>query len=371
VIGPSHDGKYIWGGGLLSLLKTQDTGYYFDSSNPYAPTFLKSDRALLSAISDDVAAKPGGGFFYTYMGSAVGSSPGRLVETDENYNIIHQWPEDVDGLLNVLGEQFSPHGLNIDFEKEIILTSDFVVPLSVLKPSLKVQGANTVRLWDLPSRTIINTLTIPDGNGIQDVKFIPGHPETAALASAVGLGQVWIIYPFRKDSSGKQGTIELFYDLGPNAANKVALFSDITKDGKFAYFTATTGNHVAQLDISDPSNPKRLDNPNEVHPTIGPHFIKITPDQKHVIIVDYFLQTGDIGIVNTPADFKIHYADINANGSLTFGRTISFSEQFPERKPTSICINLHTPTNLYAGGGGKPHSVSIFDLSDPANPKYF
>lgn len=133
----------------MSLLKTQDTGYYFDSSNPYKPKYLKSDRALLSSISDDVAAKPGGGFFYTYMGSAVGTSPGRLVETDENYNIIHQWPEDVAGTLEVLGSQFSPHGLNIDFEKNIILTSDFVVPVSVLKPSLGVIGANTVRLVSL------------------------------------------------------------------------------------------------------------------------------------------------------------------------------------------------------------------------------
>lgn len=316
----------------MSLLKTQDTGYYFDLSNPYAPTFSKSDRALLSAISDDVAAKPGGGFFYTYMDSAVGSSPGRLIETDESYNIIHEWPEDVEGTLNILGEQFSPHGLNIDFKAGIILTSDFVVPLSVLKPSLGVQGANTLRLWDLQTRTILNTLTIADGNGIQDIKFIPGHPESAALASAVGLGQVWIIFPFRKDSSGNQGTLELFYDLGPLAANTVAIFSDITKDGKFAYFTTTTGNHVAQLDISDVNNPKRLDDPKSVHPTIGPHFIKITPDQKHVIIVDYFLQTGDIGIVNTPSDYKIHYADINPDGSLEFDRTISFSEQFPERK---------------------------------------
>ncbi|TVY81450.1 hypothetical protein LSUE1_G004658 [Lachnellula suecica] len=351
--GPSADGKYIWGGGLLSLLKTQDTGYYFDSSNPYKPKYLKSDRALLSAISDDVAAKPGGGFFYTYMGSAVGTSPGRLVETDENYNIIHQWPEDVDGTLNILGEQFSPHGLNIDFERGVILTSDFVVPLSVLKPSLGVVGANTVRVWDLATRTIVNTLTIPNGNGIQDVKFIPGHPEAAALASAVGLGQVWIIYPFRTDSSGKQGTIERFFDFGPDAAGKVAIFSDITKDGKYAYFTVTTGNHVVQLDISDISNPIRLDDPKEVHPTIGPHFIKITPDQKHAVIVDYFLQTGDIGIVNTPSDYKIHYADINNDGSLTFNRTISFAEQFPER------------------GGARPHSVSIFDLSNPAAPKYF
>lgn len=63
--GPSADGKYIWGGGLLSLLKTQDTGYYFEVEDPYAPKYWKSDRALLSAISDDVAAKPGGGFFYT------------------------------------------------------------------------------------------------------------------------------------------------------------------------------------------------------------------------------------------------------------------------------------------------------------------
>jgi len=166
------------------------------------------------------------------------------------------------------------------------------------------------------------------------VKFIPGHPETAALASAVGLGEVWIIYPFRRDSSGKQGTIERFFSFGPGFQKKVAIFSDITKDGKYAYFTSTTGNHVAQLDISDTKNPKRLDNPSAVHPTIGPHFIKITPDQKHVIIIDYFLQTGDIGIVNTPSDFKVHYADIQKDGSLKFGRTISFAEQFSERKCT-------------------------------------
>lgn len=254
---------------------------------------------------------------------------------------MYQWPEDVEGTLEILDSQFSPHGLNIDFEKGVILTSDFVVPLSVLKPSLGVIGANTVRLWDLPTRTIINTLTIPNGNGIQDVKFIPGNPEGAALASAVGAGQVWIIYPFRKDSSGKQGTIELFYDLGAKAANKVAVFSDITQDGKYAYFTITNGNHVAQLDISDLNNPRRLDSEDDVHPTIGPHFIKIAPDQKHVVIVDYFLQTGEIGIVNTVADYKIHYADIQEDGTLKFGRTISFSEQFPERK--SPCILSHFP----------------------------
>ncbi|RMZ81413.1 hypothetical protein DV738_g2196, partial [Chaetothyriales sp. CBS 135597] len=351
--GPSLDGKTIWGGGLLSLLKTQDTGYYFDTSDPYRPTYLKSNRALLSSIADEVRAKPGGGFFFTYMGSAVGTSPGRLIETDEEFNIIHEWPEDVGGLLNILGEQFSPHGLTIDWEKNIILTSDFVVPLSILKPTLGIVYASTLRLWDLSSRTIINTIRIPDGKGIQDVKFIPGNKESAALATAVGTGEIWIIYPFRKDNNGNQGVAELFFDLGPNAAKKIALYSDFTLDGKFFYVTIAEGNHIAALDISDLSNPIRLDDPEEDQGVVSPHYIKVTPDQKHIVVTDYFVQTGEIGIVNVPADFKAQYIDINEDGSLHFNRSINFSTEFENR------------------GGGKPHSVVVFDLTDPHNPQYF
>jgi hypothetical protein len=61
------------------------------------------------------------------------------------------------------------------------------------------------------------------GGGIQDVKFIPGNPEDAALATAVHLGQVWIVYPHRTDANGKLGTTELLYDLGPKARDVVAI----------------------------------------------------------------------------------------------------------------------------------------------------
>lgn len=61
------------------------------------------------------------------------------------------------------------------------------------------------------------------GGGIQDVKFIPGNPESAALATAVHLGQVWIIYPFRIDANGKRGVARLFYDLGPLARDTTAI----------------------------------------------------------------------------------------------------------------------------------------------------
>ncbi|KAL1873415.1 hypothetical protein VTK73DRAFT_1006 [Phialemonium thermophilum] len=353
-LGPSLDGKTLIGGGLLSLLKTQDTAFYFDTTNPYRPKFKKSNRGILSSIVDEIRAKPEGGFFITYMGSAVGTSPGRLVETDADGNIIHEWPEDVEGTLNILGEQFSPHGLTVDFEKGIILTSDFVVPLSILKPTLGIQRANTLRLWDLPSRTIISTITIPDGGGIQDVKFIPGNPESAAIATAVHLGQAWIIYPFRKDSEGKQGVAELLYDFGDKAKDSVAIYSDISQDGKLAYFTFTLGNHVAALDISDLSNPRRLDDPNENQPIIGPHYVKIAPDGKNLLVTGYFVQAGDISVLNTPGDYKAHWIDILPDGSLSFNRSIDFENIFSKDR-----------------GGARPHSSVIFDLTDPENPVYY
>jgi hypothetical protein len=56
------------------------------------------------------------------------------------------------------------------------------------------------------------------------VKFIPGNAESAALATAVHLGQVWIIYPFRTNPvNGKQGVAELLYDLGEKARDTVAI----------------------------------------------------------------------------------------------------------------------------------------------------
>lgn len=129
--------------------------------------------------------------------------------------------------------------------------------------------------------------------------------------------------------------------------------TDITQDGKYIYLTLTTANHIAALDISDLNNVKRLDDPDEDQPTIGPHYIKVTPDQKHVAVTDYFVQTGEIGLINTPADFHALYIDILDDGSLSFNRSIDFSREFANR------------------GGAKPHSVVVFDFTDSENPLYY
>lgn len=84
------------------------------------------------------------------------------METDAQGNIIHQFPEDADGTANILKDNFNPHGLSVDWNKDIILTSDFVVPVTILKPTLGKVSDNTLRLWNLSARKIISTILIPN-----------------------------------------------------------------------------------------------------------------------------------------------------------------------------------------------------------------
>lgn len=123
----------------------------------------------------------------------------------------------------------------------------------------------------------------------------PTHP--ISPNSAVGTGQVWIIYPLRKNPDGSQGVAELLIDLGEKAKDSLAIYSDISPDGKLAYFTITLGNHVAALDISDLDNVKRLDDPEETQPIIGPHYVKISPDGKNLLVTGYFVQAGDVSFL--------------------------------------------------------------------------
>ena len=121
---------------------------------------------------------------------------------------------------------------------------------------------------------------------------------------------VWIIYPFRKDANGNQGVAELLYDLGPKARDTMAIYSDISPDGRLAYFTLTLGNHVAALDISDLNNVKRLDNPDEVQPIIGPHYVKLAPDGKHLLVTGYFVQAGDVSLFWPPSHFPTSHGSV-------------------------------------------------------------
>ncbi|KAL4982648.1 hypothetical protein BDW68DRAFT_182353 [Aspergillus falconensis] len=282
-----------------SAVFVEDTGHclLLRHVESVPPKFLKSNRAVLSSIADEIRAKLDGGFYITYMGSALGTSPGRLVETDADFNIIHEWPR------GCRRPAQHPRG----------------APINILKPSLRIRRADTLHLWYLGSKKILNTITIPE-----------------------------TIQPERKDRIGKPGVAEFLYGLSPKARDAVAIYTDISQDGRFLY--PSSQRQITSPPSTSPTSTMFLDDRDEDQPTIGPYYVKVTPDQRHLVVTDYFVQTGKISLINTPADLKALYIDINDDGSLSFSRSIDFSREFANR------------------GGAKPHSTVVFDLTDPENP---
>ncbi len=89
---PSLDGKTVVGGGLLSLLKTQDTAFYFDTSNPYRPTFKSSNRGILSSIVDEIRAKPDGYVQLHFMYELAGLLTPAFLEASSSLTCVYLHP---------------------------------------------------------------------------------------------------------------------------------------------------------------------------------------------------------------------------------------------------------------------------------------
>ncbi len=125
-IGLSADGRVVACGGLVSVLKSQKEVFFISVSNPRSPKFLSAARPPLSFITDEFHALPDGGFLVTMMGGAQGHAPGRVVEFDQNLNIVKEYPE------NPPADGFNPHGVALRPEANLMVTSDFVCPTTTL-----------------------------------------------------------------------------------------------------------------------------------------------------------------------------------------------------------------------------------------------
>ncbi|HEX5017886.1 MAG TPA: hypothetical protein VFX15_09925 [Actinomycetes bacterium] len=112
-------------GGLLSVVKGQNDIFFFDISDARNPKFLRSTHAPSSSITDDFLPMPGGGFLVTNMGSASGGAGGRVVEFDKDLNLVAEHPS----VLPADGG-FNPHGIDADFSRNRLVTSDFINPVT-------------------------------------------------------------------------------------------------------------------------------------------------------------------------------------------------------------------------------------------------
>lgn len=309
----SSDGTEILCGGLLSLLKDQDDIFYFDISDPARPAFASSTRARLSSITDDPVPLPEGGFLVTMMGSASGDAPGRVAEFDRDRQLVGEWPEDppTDG--------FNPHGISIRPEVNLMITSDFINPVSTLvgyPGPLAVRGS--IRVWDLARRSITRTIHIPPAIGTMDCKLIPGDPQLGGYTCGMfdeGGGHFYHI-------DTQAGTWTVAFSTDSLLPGGIAQIFALTSDGRRLIVPVSTyteagpaGGIVALMDITERTRIRVL-SVVDLGPGSAPHNLILTRDEKRVVVTDYFLHQGDIGRVHLAGDNKVHVLKLE-NDQLT------------------------------------------------------
>jgi selenium-binding protein 1 len=333
----SADEKILACGGLLSLLRGQDDIFFFDIANARHPKFLRSTRAPNSAITDDFLALPEGGFLVTNMGSASGGPGGRLVEFDRNLQLVGEYPatSPEDG-------GFNPHGIDADFSRNLLVTSDFVNPVTTLNvwPG-PVELRSSVRFWDLEARRIVRTVQLPDQAGTMDVKLIPGDARGRAVTANMFTGLVYTVDP--TDGSWVQSfdceSITPHIEV-PTRGGMTQLLA-MPRSGRRLIFGSFEAGQVGMLDITDPLKFRQVSVVG-LGVGSGPHSLHLTHDDARLVVTDYFLEQDDFGKIHFEGDHKVHVLTVSDAG-------LAVDAQWPV-----IDFNTAFPT-----GPARPHGIAF------------
>ena len=329
----SADKNVLACGGLLSLLKGQNGIFFFDVSKPRNPKFLFAKSAPLSSITDDFFPLPTGGFLVTQMGSASGGAPGRVAEFDKHLNLVKEWPDvpPADG--------FNPHGISGRPELNLLVTSDFINPvttLNVVPGDPVLRGA--IRVWDFATRSILHTVQIPEAIGTMDVRLIPRDPLGRAFTAGMFDGHVYLVDTFH-------GTAKTVFDCETIVPHiEVPVRGGMTQilampnSGDRLLFASFQAGQVGMLDVSDPEHPVQSGIVN-LGVGAGPHDIGLTDDDKRLIVTDYFLNEDGFGKIHFEGDHKVHVIKV-------FKHKLALDKRFD--------LDFNT---AFATGPARPHGM--------------
>jgi selenium-binding protein 1 len=333
----SRDQQVLACGGLLSLLKGQNSFFFFDISNARHPRFMFSSNATSSSITDDFLALPGGGFLVTNMGSASGGAGGRVVELDRSLRTVAEYPatSPADG-------GFNPHGIDADFGKNLLVTSDFVNPVTTLNVwTGPIELRSSLRFWNLRERRIFRTVDLPDAAGTMDVRLIPGDHHGRAITANMFTGLFYTVDP--TDGSFVQAfdaeTITPHVDVPVHGGMPQLLAAP--RGGRRLIFSRFMAGQVAMLDITNPREFRQV-SVVSFGKDSGPHSLHLTHDDKRLVVTDYFLNEDDFGKVHLEGDHKVHVLNVSDGGL--------------EVDPSFEVVDFNT---AFATGPARPHGVGM------------
>jgi len=331
----SADKNILACGGLLALLRGQNSIFFFDVSQARQPRFLFSTSGTLSNITDDFLPLKEGGFLVTQMGSHTGGTPGRVAEFNADLQLVGEWPP------NPPEHDFNPHGISARPELNLMVTSDFMMPASSLNvvpgdPLLR----GSIRVWDFHSRSIVRTIVIPSALGTMDVKLIPKDPLGRAFTAGMFDGLVYLV-----DTTN--GTAHVVFDCEtivphvevPVRGGMTQLLA-MPRSGDRLIFGSFQAGQVGMLDISDPEHPVQAGIVN-LGMDAGPHMIALTDDDKRLVVSDYFLNEDGFGKVHFEGDHHVRVIKVSRN-------RLALDRRFD--------IDFNT---AFATGPARPHGVAM------------
>ena len=333
----SVDQRVLACGGLLSVLKGQNDIFFFDITEARHPKFLFSTHAPTSSITDDFLPLPDGGFLVTNMGSATGGAGGRVVEFDRTLRLVGEYPatSPADG-------GFNPHGIDANFDRNLMVTSDFINPVTTLNAwSGPIELRSSVRFWNLAERRITRTVVLPDQAGTMDVKLIPGDPHGRAVTANMFTGLVYTVDP--TDGSYVQSfdcaTIEPHVEV-PVRGGMTQLLA-MPRSGRRLIFGSFQAGQVGMLDITNRTAFKQVSIVS-LGPGAGPHSIHLTHDDRRLVVTDYFLDQDDLGKIHFDGDHKVHVLNV--------------SDRALEVDPAFHVVDFNT---TFSTGPARPHGIGM------------
>ncbi|KAG2426628.1 hypothetical protein HXX76_012942 [Chlamydomonas incerta] len=308
----SSDKSILGCGGLLSPLAPAVNGVpapsviFFDITSPRAPKMVAAtqvDQPKTSAFADEFINTPDGGFLATMMGSSTGGSPGRVVKYNKDFKLVGEYPDpktypDVPGL--------NPHGIAVSWTKNVMLTVDFLVPASTLKPNTPVLW-KTVRLWNMKRMTIKETINCSSlgVNGPMDAVAIA---DTGAFYFGGGDGNVYYVHGTGKAPHTPVVAWDTLSGSTDRSSGGNILYS--FRSGTRLLVSSYTTDQVQLLDTTKAKKPKLLDTL-QFPAGAGAHVVRLSEDEAFGAVATYFLDEGDAGQVHLAGDMTLRMFFLN------------------------------------------------------------
>jgi hypothetical protein len=203
--------------------------------------------------------------------------------------------------------------------------------LDAVPGGLELRGS--VRVWDLKRREILRTISIPNAGGTIDVRLIPDDPQQRGYTAGMLDDKLYLL-------NTRNGTARPVFDFSTIQKRGWPQLMRATSDGRRLFVSMNQAGKVVMFDISDPDEPRVL-KVLDLGSGAGPHYIALAPDEKRLIISDYFLNEDNFGKVHAEGDHKIHVVRITEND-------LALDSRFQ--------LDFNT---AFSTGPARPHGVAV------------